>query len=183
MPSSELRISGVNYESFVDGQGVRAAIFFSGCPHHCPGCHNPQTHDPSSGVPAYLLLDQIVEEIAKRPFLQGITLTGGDPFYDPFQTSCFLASLAAHLARARWSTVERPKDIWIYSGYTWESLLALTNPFADRLLRYCDVLVDGPFIQDLADKTLLFRGSSNQRVIQIHPSLEKGEPVLWTSVQ
>lgn len=176
-----LHISGVNYESWADGLGIRAAIFFSGCPHHCPGCHNQQAQEPSNGTWAYDLIEEIAQEISKRPFLKGITLTGGDPFYNPLETDSFLVALSAHLAQKKWVTTEHPKDIWLYTGYTWEELMSLSDPHVNRILRYCDVLVDGPFIQSLADKILLFRGSSNQRIIDIHRSFEKGVPVLWTS--
>lgn len=177
MSNHEIYISGVNYESLVDGPGVRAAIFLSGCSHGCPGCHNPEAQNPRCGQPAWDLLLQIADEILRRPFLQGITLTGGDPMYYPSETNVFLASLLARLRAKRWYT-PKEKDVWLYTGYTWEEIML--DPYRAHLALFCDVVVDGPFVQNLADRTLQFRGSSNQRMIDVYKSTEKGKPVLWT---
>lgn len=166
-----LHISGINYESLVDGEGVRTAIYLSGCVHNCPGCHNPETHNPEYGKP---VTPELIQKIAKgmvkrKDFLSGFTLTGGDPFYDPAETSKFLVALWRELLDQ-----DFPVDKllpWIYTGYTLEQLLQLA-PTVDKtervhyynLLGICDHLVDGPFIQSLADKSLAFRGSSNQRI-------------------
>lgn len=166
-----LHISGINYESMVDGEGVRAAIYLSGCSHNCPGCHNPETHDPEYGKPATPeLIHKIAKGIVKRKdFLSGITLTGGDPFYNPRATCEFLVALWRELLDTDFP-VEKLHP-WIYTGYTLEQLLAFA-PTQDKpervayynLLGVCDHLVDGPFVQSLADKSLAFRGSSNQHI-------------------
>lgn len=172
-------ISGVNYESVADGPGVRAAIFLSGCTHNCPGCHNPQTHDPCFGSQIdELTINNIAHNIHRRSFLSGITLTGGDPLYDTDKTYQFLYSLRNRMGN-RWDTL----SVWLYTGYTWEKLMKLYPTFENlrSLLSMIDVIVDGPFIQSQADKTLAFRGSTNQRLIDVQKSLQQGVPVLWNA--
>lgn len=174
-----LHIAGIDYESIVDGEGMRATIFLSGCPHNCPGCHNPEAQSPTFGVPATgSLAEEIAAEIAKRPYLSGITLSGGDPFYNPDATSLFLSFLLIEL----YDVLKVPeKNIWIYTGMNFEELLDMYYYDYDIyiLLELCDVLVDGPFVQSLADKTLRFRGSSNQRIIDIKKSLKEDKVVLY----
>lgn len=159
----EIRIAGTVEESIVDGPGFRFTVFTQGCPHHCPGCHNPQTHDFAGGrlVDCQTLLDKMGED----PLLDGLTLSGGDPF-EQCAPCAFLAKGAKALGL----------NVWVYSGYTFEQILA--DPQKMELLQACDVLVDGPFL--LAQRTLeaRFRGSRNQRLIQIAPSLAAGRPVL-----
>jgi len=170
-------LAGVNYESLVDGEGVRATIYLSGCPHNCPGCHNPESHDPNFGVPITTqTIENIAEEIVKRPFLKGITLSGGDPFFCPEKTFFFLTHLLEEIhARVK----NRTKyNIWIYTGATFGELYNASNLFIHPILLLTNVLVDGPFIQSMANKTLRFRGSSNQRIIDVQKSLEKGEIVI-----
>lgn len=157
-------LAGINYESAADGTGVRTAIFLSGCTHRCPGCHNPETHDPRFGIHITdEIIQQIAEEIKARPYLAGITLTGGDPLCFPQYTLNFLAFLKRCLGYL--------PNIWMYTGYTMKDIDAMgTSEFkryADILINLCDVVVDGPFIRDLADKRLAFRGSSNQNIIYV----------------
>lgn len=182
-----LHIAGINYDSLTDGEGVRAAIFFSGCPHHCPGCHNQEAQAPHFGTPVtFELVKQIAEEIKKRPYLKGITFTGGDPFYNPCETLYFLMDLRECMDTSH-------LDLWIYTGYTLEELRPMMvsecmmaseyrlQPLS-YLIQEADVLVDGPFVQELADKSLQFRGSSNQRIIDLNKTRENhGSVVLWNS--
>lgn len=158
----EIRIAGLVNDSIVDGPGFRLAVFTQGCPHNCKGCHNPETHDFNGGK----LIDtaEIVKMMQDNPLLDGITLTGGDPFCQP--TACAALALAAH---------EMGLNVWAYSGWTYEELLA--NPNLSSLLSEIDVLVDGPFI--LAQRTLdkRFMGSKNQRAIDVKRSLSDGKPV------
>lgn len=164
-----LYISGVNFESMADGEGVRTTIFFSGCPHHCPGCHNPEAQNPTNGVIAYRYLDHIVSEYEKRaPFLSGITLSGGDPFYSALAVAEFVDMLREQL--------EIP-SIWAYTGYLYEELVV--NKSFMTLLNRVDVLIDGPFIQNQRDITLRWRGSTNQRIIDVKKSLNNERMVLW----
>ena len=161
-----LRMAGVVENSFTDGPGVRFALFVQGCPHHCPGCHNPDTHDFQGGKTD--TTERIVRMMKDNPLLDGITLTGGDPFCQ--------AAACAELARA---AREAGLNVWAYSGWTYEQLLhkAETEPDVKELLSLTDVLVDGPFI--LAQRTLelRFRGSRNQRLIDVPVSLKTGNAV------
>lgn len=153
---SKLKVSGIIDESIVDGPGLRMTVFTQGCPHHCPGCHNPQTHDFQKGE--WMSIDQILERFKEDPLLSGITFSGGEPFCQP-------APLLELAKKVR----AMGKNIVIFSGYTIEELqkMAKTSPWVDGLLHECDLLVDGPFVEDLKDLDLLFRGSSNQRLLDL----------------
>jgi anaerobic ribonucleoside-triphosphate reductase activating protein len=170
-------LSGVNYESVVDGPGVRAAIFLSGCNHNCPGCHNQETHDPTYGSQ---LNDAMIYTIAylidRRPYLSGITLTGGDPLYNVEATLNFLKKLKEDLAE-RWDSL----TVWLYTGYTWEQLMCrrAIDEHLQELLSMVHVVVDGPFLQSKADARLPFCGSSNQRLIDVQKSLQLSVPLLF----
>jgi anaerobic ribonucleoside-triphosphate reductase activating protein len=163
--NDKLRISGTIEESIVDGKGIRFVIFTQGCPHNCPGCHNPQTHDFSGGRVADI--STLFGEIVENPLLKGVTFSGGEPFCQPAP----LAELANRL-RAR------KLDITTYTGYTLEQLQEKNDPNINALLEQTDVLIDGRFIQEQKDLTLLFRGSSNQRVIDMNRTRETGQIVL-----
>ena len=146
----------------VDGPGFRTAIYCAGCRHQCPGCHNPQSWDFSGGHP--MSTEDIMRIVEADPYAN-VTFTGGDPMFQP--------EGFADLARAiRQRTT---KDIWCYTGFTFEQLL--NNPRQRQLLEQLDVLVDGPFIKALRDETLVFRGSSNQRIIDVQRTLQQGHIV------
>ena len=161
-----LWLAGVIRESIVDGPGIRFVVFTQGCPHHCPGCHNPGTHDPAGGYDSRI--DNLVAEFRKNPMLKGITLSGGDPFAQ--------AAACAALARRIHAL---GKDVITFTGYTFERLLegADEDNAWRELLEETDILIDGPFL--LAEKTLMlpFRGSRNQRMLDVPASLRKGEAV------
>lgn len=159
-----LRLAGTQDESIVDGPGFRFAIFTQGCPHHCPGCHNPQTHDFAGGqdVP----LDDLLRAACRNPLLSGVTFSGGEPFCQ--------AEPLYHLAVA---LKERKKHLMAYSGYTFEQLRALPDPFVGKLLSQLDLLVDGLFVEEARDIGLPFRGSANQRVLDVPASLAADAPV------
>lgn len=180
-----MNIAGVNYESINDGEGVRTVIYVSGCSHNCPNCHNPQTHDVNYGVKfTDELYDEIIDNIKKRPFISGITLSGGDPLHNE-------NVLDVYNLIAKIKDKFTDKNIWLYTGYKWEHIFhpVITddfNPERDLILDYrrkivemCDVLIDGRFVESLKDLTLKFRGSSNQRVIDIKESLKRNEIVLY----
>lgn len=164
---SVLRISGIVKESIVDGPGIRYVVFTQGCPHRCEGCHNPQTHDFSGGRDEDI--NNIIDEIKKNPLLSGVTLSGGEPFCQPLP----LAELSKEVHKLN-------KNVISYSGYTFEELLGLSekNPEIYELLREVDLLIDGKFI--LAQKSLMlkFRGSRNQRIIDVKKSLAEGVAVI-----
>jgi len=162
-----IRLAGVVRESIVDGPGIRFTVFTQGCPHHCPGCHNPQTHDPNGGYDCEM--QKIVDAVEKNPLLRGITLSGGEPFEQPEQL--------LELAKA---VVAMGKDVVAFSGYTFEQLMEKSKerPAIKELLSLCCMLVDGRFVMAERDLTLRFRGSRNQRLINAAESVKKGEVVL-----
>lgn len=162
---ASLRISGVEPESIVDGKGIRYVIFTQGCPHHCPGCHNPQTHDFAGGYLADT--DKLLDELRQNPLLKGVTFSGGEPFCQPAP----LAELAEKIHALG-------LDVTVYSGFTYEQLVDKRDPAVDALLRQADVLVDGRYEEDQRDLTLRFRGSSNQRVIDLNRTRAEGHIVV-----
>ena len=143
----------------VDGPGFRTSIYCAGCRHACPGCHNPQSWDFSGGQA--MSTDDIMRIIEADPYAN-VTFSGGDPMYQP--------EGFAELAQAIRERTD--KDIWCYTGFTFETLL--DNPRQRTLLESIDVLVDGPFIKAQRDETLVFRGSRNQRIIDVPRSLQSG---------
>ena len=162
-----LRLSGVISDSIVDGKGIRMTVFVQGCPHHCPGCHNPQTHDFSGGYED--TVERLIQKFKEDPLQCGVTLSGGEPFCQAEALSVLASEVKA-----------LGKNVWVYSGYTFEELVSGTIPFARELLSYCDVLVDGRFLMEQRNLTLPFRGSENQRLIDVQASLEQNKPVLYT---
>ena len=158
-----MRVYGVVDDSIVDGPGFRLAVFAQGCPHGCPGCHNPESHAPDGGT--LRDTDEIVGLIDANPLLDGITLTGGEPFMQ--SEACLELSRGAHA---------RGLNVWCYTGYEYEQLLERDD--ARALLDDVDVLVDGPFLLGERSLELRFRGSRNQRVIDMRATRERGEVVL-----
>lgn len=161
-----LRIAGTVNDSIVDGEGYRYSIFTQGCPHACPGCHNPQTHDFQGG--RLVEPEKLMREVLANPLLEGVTFSGGEPFCQ----AAVLAEMAAQLH-------ENGLDIWCYSGYTYEQLAGCREQSVRHLLQQVDVLVDGPYLEAQRDLTLSFRGSGNQRLIDVPASLKSGGVVLY----
>lgn len=163
----KLRIAGIEPESFVDGPGIRFSIFTQGCSHNCLGCHNPQTHDFNGGHD--ISLAELLSMIEENPLLDGVTLSGGDPM--------FQAKTLVPLAR---EIKERGLNLVIFSGFTYERLMALKDekPECLELLTFADILVDGPFILAQRCLDLKFRGSKNQRLVDVQASLSAGRAVL-----
>ena len=157
----KVQLAGIVEESVTDGPGIRTTLFFQGCAHHCKGCHNPQTWDFQGGYSTEV--DALLAGLLDSPLIKGFTFTGGDPFYQP--------QAAVQIAR---QVKARGKDVWTYTGFTWEELLAEADPARMELLKCSDVLVDGPFLQAQADATLPFSGSANQRMILVADSLSNG---------
>ena len=150
----KIRVADIVEESIVDGEGIRLAVFFQGCPHNCPGCHNPATHSFTGGQD--MECDDILNKLTDNPLHSGLTLTGGEPFAQ--------AKSAAILARA---AHEKGYSVWCYTGYTVEELEAKHTADTDELLANIDVLVDGPYIEAERDLSLRFRGSRNQRLLDM----------------
>lgn len=165
----KLRIaSPVICDSIVDGPGLRMVVWTQGCKHNCKGCHNPQTHSLSKGYEVDV--EEIIEKMKSLRLQQGITLSGGEPFLQPKPLS--------EIAK---SAKDINLDVWTYTGFTFEELIDKKNPMYFEnmeLLKYVDVLVDGKFEIDKRDISLLFRGSSNQRIIDVKKSLKYKRVVL-----
>ena len=163
-----LKLSGIQGDSIVDGPGIRTTFFCQGCPHHCEGCHNPETWPFEGGTP--MPTEALVEIVTSNPLCRGVTFSGGEPFA---QADGYL-ELATALK-------EKGYEIASYTGYTFEQLLRGT-PAQRALLAQLDVLIDGPFI--LAERSLQtpFRGSKNQRILDVPKSLAAGEAI-WTTAE
>lgn len=164
-------------DNVYNGPGFRVVLWVSGCSHHCPGCCNPETWDPQSGK-EYTLVHtlEIVKEL-KKPYIQGLTISGGDPFHirNRSQILCILRFIRNFL-----ETSNLRKDIWVYTGYKYEDLVK--DSTSSNLLEYIDVLVDGRFNQCEKGGSHRFRGSANQRLVACSRSYKAGltsNPYLW----
>ena len=155
---SFLNIGGIESESIVDGPGLRYTVFIQGCNFCCPGCHNPHLQSFDGG--RRIAISKIITDVKANPLLSGITLSGGDPFTQA--ASC--AVLAKQIKSMN-------LNVMTYTGYLWEDLLSAANPAWRCLIEATDILVDGPFIRGLKDIDLRFRGSANQRLIDVQKSL------------
>lgn len=151
-------------DTVVDGPGFRTAIYAAGCPHQCLGCHNPNSWEKEHG--RWMDTGEILQKVLSDEFAD-VTFSGGDPMFQPEGFTELAVSIKRH----------SPKNIWCYTGYTFEQLLR--NPRQRQLLEYIDVLVDGRFIEELKDENLYFRGSRNQRLIDVPASLQKQETVIY----
>lgn len=161
----KIRLSGIMRESIVDGPGLRYTIFAQGCRHSCKGCHNPQTHDFEGGFLASPRA--ILRDIKKNPLIKGVTFSGGDPFYQAkgfYELGKLLKNENYH--------------IMTYTGYTYEEILSSHNDDMIDLLSISDILVDGRFVLEQRDLNLHFRGSLNQRIINVPASREEDEVIL-----
>lgn len=163
----KIKLFGTANDSIVDGPGIRYAVFTQGCPHNCEGCHNPKSHNSDGGY--WEDTENIINTIKKNPLLDGVTLSGGEPFMQ-----------ARECAEIAEKTREMGLDVVTYTGFTFEELLkkAASDSGVAALLRNTDILVDGRFILQKRSIDLNFRGSSNQRLIDVKASLENGETVL-----
>jgi anaerobic ribonucleoside-triphosphate reductase activating protein len=163
----KIKIAGIIKESIVDGPGIRLVVFAQGCVHNCIGCHNPETHSFSGGY--YIEIDEIVEMVKKNPLLDGITLSGGDPFVQ--------AKACANLANR---IKNMGLNVVTYTGYTFDEIIKEMeiNHSWEQLLYSTDILIDGPFDIDKKSLLLKFKGSENQRIIDVKRSLEKNNIIL-----
>jgi len=163
-----MHISGLVNESLVDGIGIRTTIFISGCRHFCKGCQNPETHNFKRGVEFDEELQwKVIDDIRNNPLIQGITLSGGDPMFSAKELVEFIEFAKSELSDINF-------DVWCYTGFTYEMIRNSNDPDTIDLLKLCDVLVDGKFILEQKDITLSFRGSANQRIIDVKKSLRQG---------
>ncbi|MBQ8640664.1 MAG: radical SAM protein [Clostridia bacterium] len=166
-----VRLFGIIRESIVDGPGLRFVVFVQGCPHHCPGCQNPESHDPEGGF--VTSTSRIWDNLIRNPSLRGVTFSGGEPFL-----------WARELAEVGRCAKARGLDVMTYSGYTWEELrkMAQTDEGVRDLLAVTRYLVDGRFVLARKDMTLRFRGSANQHIWDIDGWPETEEAVLLDEV-
>ena len=163
---AELRLSApVQFDSIVDGEGLRAVIWTQGCPHGCPGCHNPQTHAFDGGTS--VASESILEQLKAHFYLDGVTFSGGEPMAQ--------AAACGELAQA---VHQLGMNVWCYTGYTWEALMEAQDPDQRTFLEQIDVLIDGPFLLAQKSLNLRFRGSANQRLIDVQASLKAQHVVL-----
>lgn len=160
----QLRVLRIVSGTSVDGPGLRTSIYLAGCSHHCPGCHNPQSWDFAAGEP--MTVSELIARIADDD--EDVTLTGGDPLQHP--------QGVMELARA--IKQKLGKNVWCYTGYRWEEIVA--DERLEAIMRYIDVVVDAPFVLAERNIKLRFRGSNNQRLIDVPRSLESGSVVEWT---
>ncbi len=162
-----IRVAGITRDSIVDGPGIRTTIYVQGCPHHCPGCHNPETWPFEGGTE--MEPEALFATVRENPLCRGVTFSGGEPFAQAGE----LLPLALRLKEAGY-------EIASYTGYLYEQLAAGTED-QKALLAMLDVLIDGPFILEERSLELNFRGSRNQRVLNVPESLRQGKTVLETS--
>ncbi|WP_142413303.1 anaerobic ribonucleoside-triphosphate reductase activating protein [Hathewaya massiliensis] len=162
----QIRLSGIIFESLVNGPGIRRVFFSQGCIHNCKGCFNPHTHNFEGGEEFKISL--LVEEVKKNPMLSGVTFSGGDPF-EQAESFYYLAKEIKKLEL----------NIWCYTGYTFEYISnnMYKRKFWRELLSNVDVIIDGKFIKEEKDETLKYRGSKNQRIIDVKNSLEQGQVI------
>lgn len=155
-PLPTARVIDIVRGTTVDGPGLRTSIYFAGCSHRCPGCHNPQSWDFNAGTE--MSLCQLMEIIREEDF--DVTLTGGDPLYRP----AFVGALID-------AVTDIGHSVWVYTGFTWEQIQASAE--LQTAIRKAEAVVEGPYIENLRDPDLLFRGSSNQRIIYLHGQHEE----------
>lgn len=174
----------LTYPDQNNGDGLRVVLWLSGCSHHCFNCQNPQTWDENSGIEFDIEAKKELFDELSKDYISGITFSGGDPLHENniIEVNNIIQEIKKQFPN---------KTIWLYTGYTWEELSpnrlikgideeSTFHNVRANIIKSCDVIVDGPYIDDLRDVTLKWRGSSNQRVIDVQKTLQKGEIVLWT---
>ncbi len=159
-----MKILDIIHDSIVDGKGLRAVIFFAGCPHRCKGCHNPESWNIGYGNA--FTITEVMVEIKSNKAIQGVTLSGGDPFFQAKE----ILELAKEIKQNEY-------NLWAYTGFTFEEIIK--DNVKLELLKQIDVLVDGRFVEELKDLTLRFRGSSNQRIIDVQKSIQENKIILY----
>ena len=163
LENTKIRIMDIMHSSSVDGTGFRDVLFVNYCPHHCDGCQNPETWDKANGRD--VTLKEVFDDLTKS-YLTNVTFSGGEPFEQ-----------AENLYILACALKEYGKTIWAYSGYTFEQIMS--DPVKKKLLEMCDVLVDGRFDKNKTELNLRFKGSTNQRIIDVAKSLESGSVILY----
>lgn len=157
-----MRIAYINKEDILNGPGIRVSLWTQGCSFNCPGCHNKQIQDFDGGIElTEEMIDELIQAI-NQPYIEGLSILGGEPLQQvPFELYCLCKKVKE----------ETGKSIWIWTGYRYENIEEKKVP----VMMYTDVFVDGPFLEDQEDATLLWRGSSNQRIIDVQESISTGQ--------
>lgn len=168
-----IKVLKTEYGTIVDGEGMRVSVYLAGCSHKCKGCQNPDSWNPSPEKFEGIFNREFIEDLTKKvngdPLILGITLTGGDPLFNPQELLENLMILRLHL--------DSSKDIWLYTGYTFEEILQ--DKVKSKIAELLDVIVDGKFEENKKDLTLIFKGSSNQRIIRSKQSVLENKIILW----
>lgn len=169
--NKKIRLSGIAYESLVNGPGIRRVFFAQGCKHNCKGCFNPETHNSQGGE--LVDMDKLIDDVKNNPILSGVTFSGGDPWEQADKFSYMAKEIRLGVSKTNF-------NIWCFTGYTYEFILENKNKRLgwNELLQSIDVLVDGKFEEENSHTPLKYRGSSNQRIIDIKKSLSKDDIVI-----
>lgn len=171
-----VKFADIRWRDIANGEGIRVSLFVSGCRHHCPGCFNEPYQDFAYGQDFSQRQEVDILKALALPYVKGLTLLGGEPFQNVEGLLPFLKKVKTFIIRHNQEDPLHPKNIWAFSGYLFEEILKDTEKRA--LLELVDVLVDGPFIQEELDLRLWFRGSANQRIIDVARSLTQQEVIL-----
>lgn len=164
-----MNYAGITYDDIANGPGIRVTLFVQGCDHKCPGCHNPETWDYDKGMPFTIeIRNAILDYIESTPFVQGLTISGGDPL-----NKKNIVDIKNLLEEFR-NRFKNTKDIWLYTGFTWTELHNMIN-----ILKMVDVIVDGPFKKEFKQLGLKFKGSTNQNIIDVQKSIKEQKLILW----
>lgn len=161
-----MKYHNITHDDMLNGMGLRVVLWVSGCEHHCAGCHNPITWNPDDGLEFDAAAKKEIFEELSKDYIDGITLSGGDPLYKD-NREC-IGELCREIAKRF-----PDKTIWLYTGYIWENINTVD------FIKYIDVMIDGKFVEKFKDSSLCWKGSSNQRVIDVKKSLERSEVVLF----
>ncbi len=161
-----MRYHNITHDDMLNGPGLRTVLWVSGCTHHCENCHNPITWDINGGIAFDDIAEREFFESAAKGYINGITFSGGDPLHP--ENRAEITRLAE-----KFKTKYPQKTVWLYTGFNWEQVNNL------EIMKWVDVLIDGRFVEELKNPQLHWRGSSNQRIINVQQSLDKGEPVLY----
>lgn len=165
-----MNYGNIKFYDIADGEGIRTSLFVSGCTNHCQGCFNEEAQDFNYGQLYTIETERIILEQISKPYIAGLSILGGDPLCQTAEDKLDLLSLIT-------KTRSLHKTTWLWTGFTWEE--AITNVMNRGIFTLCDVVVDGPFIEAQKDLTLAFRGSSNQRVIDVQKTITQNKIILY----
>nr|DAM22837.1 MAG TPA: anaerobic ribonucleoside-triphosphate reductase activating protein [Bacteriophage sp.] len=165
-----MNYGNIKFYDIANGEGIRTSLFVSGCTNHCQGCFNEEAQDFNYGQLYTIETERIILEQISKPYIAGLSILGGDPLCQTVEDKLDLLSLVT-------KTRSLHKTTWLWTGFTWEE--AITNVMNRGIFALCDVVVDGPFIEAQKDLTLAFRGSSNQRIIDVQKTIAQDKIILY----